>query len=63
MRLVNVELGDDAAVPHGVDQIILGDDVIAIFDQVDQKIEHLRLDRDALAAAGQFAKVDIKHMV
>jgi len=30
---------------------------------VNQKIEHLRLDRDALAAAGQLPKVDIEHMV
>ena len=54
---------DDAAVPHRLDQIVLGDDVVAVFDQVNQKIEHLRLDRYALAAAGQLAKVDIEHMV
>ena len=53
----------DTAAPHRADQIVLGADVAAIFDQVDQKIEHLRLDRDALAAARQFAKVDIEHMV
>ena len=55
--------GDDAAVPDRLDQIVLGDDVVAVFDQVNQQIEHLRLDRDALAAAGQFAEVDIEHMV
>ena len=55
--------GDDAAIPHRLDQIVLGDDVVAVFDQVNQQIEHLRLDRHALAAAGQLAKVDIKHMV
>ena len=55
--------GDDAAIPHRLDQIVLGDDVVAVFDQVNQEIEHLRLDRHALAAAGQLAKVDIKHMV
>ena len=55
--------GDDAAVPHRLDQIVLGDDVVAVFDQVNQEIEHLRLDRHALAAAGQLAKVDIEHMV
>ena len=37
--------------------------MVAVFDQVNQQIEHLRLDRHALAAAGQLAKVDIKHMV
>ena len=55
--------GDDAAIPHRLDQIVLGDDVVAVFDQMNQEIEHLRLDRHALAAAGQLAKVDIKHMV
>ena len=55
--------GDDAAVPDRLDQIVLGDDVVAVFDQMNQEIEHLRLDRDALAAAGQLAEVDIEHMV
>ena len=55
--------GNDAAIPHRLDQIVLGDDVVAVFDQVNQQIEHLRLDRDAFAAAGQLAKVDIEHMV
>ena len=53
----------DAAVPHRLDQIVLGDDVVAIFDQVNQEIEHLRLDRDVFAAAGQLAQLDIEHMV
>ena len=55
--------GDDAAVPDRLDQIVLGDDAVAVFDQMNQQIEHLRLDRDALAAAGQLAEVGIKHMV
>src|SRR5207249_570280 len=55
--------GDDAAVPYRLDQVVLGDDVVAVFDQVNQEIEHLRLDGDALAAAGQLTKVDIKYMV
>ena len=55
--------GDDAAIPHRLDQIVLGDDMVAVFDQVNQQIEHLRLDRHAFAAAGQLAKVDIEHMV
>ena len=63
IRLVKRGFGDDAAVPHRLDQIVLGDDMVAVFDQMNQQIEHLRLDRDAFAAAGQLAKVDIKHMV
>ena len=55
--------GNDAAIPYRLDQIVLGDDVVAVFDQMNQEIEHLRLDRHAFAAAGQLAKIDIKHMV
>jgi hypothetical protein len=55
--------GDDAAIPHRLDQIILGDDVVAVFDQVNQQVEHLRFDRHAFAASSQLAKADVKHMV
>ena len=55
--------GDDAAVPDGLDQIVLGDDPFAVLDQIDQEVEHLRFDGDAFAGAGQLAQVDIKHMV
>ena len=37
--------------------------MVAVFDQVNQQIEHLRLDCDAFAAAGQLAKLDVEHMV
>ena len=37
--------------------------MVAVFDQMNQQIEHLRLDRHAFAAAGQLAKLDIEHMV
>ena len=56
-------VGDDAAVPDGLDQVILGDDAVTVLDQVNQEIKHLRLDRDGLAAAGQFAQGSVKHMV
>ena len=42
---------NDPAIPDIFDQIVLGDDALAIFDQINQQIEDLRLDRDALAAA------------
>src|SRR4029077_19507132 len=41
--------GDDAAVPDGLHQIVLGDDAVAVLDQVDQQIEHLRLYSDIFA--------------
>ena len=37
--------------------------MVAVLDQIDQEIEHLRLDRDGLAAAGQFAQAGVEHMV
>ena len=51
---------DDAAPPDRGDQVVLADDAVAILDQVDQQIEHLRLERDQLAAAPQFAPILIE---
>ena len=39
-------LGDDAAVPHGVQQVVTADDPIARLDQEREHVEDLRLDRD-----------------
>ena len=54
---------DDAPFPDFLDQIVLGDDAVAVLDQKDQEIEHLRLDSDWLARAGKLAEVGIKHVV
>ena len=57
IRLVSVD-SETMRPSHTVfDQIVLGDDMVAVFDQVNQQIEHLRLDRHAFAAAGQLAKL------
>src|SRR5258708_38166019 len=45
----------DPAAPDRRDEIILADDALAILHQVDQEIEHLRLDRDPRAAPVQLA--------
>jgi hypothetical protein len=37
--------------------------MVAVFDQMNQQVEHLRLHRHGLAAAGQLAKPDVQHMV
>ncbi|MET3841858.1 hypothetical protein ABIE49_003936 [Bradyrhizobium sp. OAE829] len=50
-------------MPDALDQIVLGNDVVAVLDQVHQEIEHLRLDCDNLAIAGQFADGAVEHMV
>ena len=55
--------GDDAAVPDGFDQIVLGDDAVPVFDQIGQQIEYLRLDGDIFATPRQFTQVHIKHMI
>ena len=63
MRLVSVASEVDAALPDRGDQIVLADDAIAVLHQVNQQVEHLRLDRDRLGAAAQLAPVGIKHMI
>ena len=45
--------GDDAAVPDVVEQLVLADHAIAVLDEIEQNVEHLRLERDAFAAAAE----------
>jgi hypothetical protein len=35
---------DDATAPYRRNEVVLADDAITVFDQVDQKVEYLRLD-------------------
>ena len=35
---------DDATAPDGRDEIVLAHHAIAVFDQIDQQVEYLRLD-------------------
>jgi hypothetical protein len=42
--------GDDLAGPDRIKQLALADDAIAMLEQKDKQIEHLRLDLDALGA-------------
>ena len=63
MRLVSVDSETMRPCQMRLDQIVLGDDAVAVLDQVNQQIEHLRLDCDILAAAGQFAHGGVEHMV
>ena len=51
---------DDPAAPDRRNQIVLADDVIAVLDQINQQVEHLRLDGNEIGAAAQFAPPDIK---
>src|SRR6185312_5195092 len=54
---------NDPATPDHRDQVILAEDAGAILHQMDQQIEHLRLQGDRLAAAKQFAPFGVKRMV
>jgi hypothetical protein len=38
--------GHDPSVPHSLDEIVLADDAVAVAQEVDQQVEHLRLDRN-----------------
>ena len=53
----------DPAVPDRGDEIVLGDDAIAVLDQANQQVEHLRLDGDRLGGATQLAPVGVKRMI
>jgi hypothetical protein len=35
---------DDATAPYRRNEVVFADDAITVFDQVDQKVEYLRLD-------------------
>jgi len=53
----------DPAVPDRGDEVVLADDAVAVLHQVNQKVEHLRLDGDGLGAAAELASVGIKPMI
>src|SRR5262249_12821420 len=53
----------DPATPDRSDEIVLGDDAVAILHQVDQEVEYLRLDGNALGAAAQLATVGIERVI
>src|SRR5690348_16158588 len=46
-----------------LDQIILADDPATIAHQIDEKVEHLRFERDRLGPAAQLASLDIEHVI
>ena len=54
---------DDPPAPDAFDQIILADDPATVAHQIDEKVEHLRFERDRLGPAAQFASLDIEHVI
>src|SRR3546814_16070394 len=53
-------LRDDPAAPDHLNQVVLGDDALAVLHQVKQQVEDLRPDRDRLGSAGEFPPIRIK---
>jgi len=46
---------DNAATPNRSNEIVLADHAIAIFDEIYQKVEHLRFDRNNYVTRAQLA--------
>ena len=63
MRLVRVEFRHDPAVPDRGDQVVFGDDAVAVLHQVNQQVEYLRLDSNRLRIPAQLPPVGIKCMI
>ena len=59
IRVLNAESEMTRFAPYGCEKHLLADNVIAIFDQVQDQIEHLRLDAYNVPRASQLAAVNI----
>ena len=55
--------GDDTAVPDRLDQIVLADDPLAVLDQIDQQVEHLRPHGDRTRSPGKFPPVGVENAI
>ena len=56
-------LRHEPTAPHLVEQLVLGDDSIAVLDQVDQHVEDLRLDRHEAGGPFDVAGVGVDGML
>src|ERR1700712_4102301 len=53
----------EPSAPHPGNKVVPADDLVAVLQEMDQQIEHLRLGRDQLAAAPQFATTGIEGVI
>ena len=60
---MSVPSPDDPPAPHAVDQVVLADDMAAVAHEVDEKVEHLRFERDQLSPAAQLASLDVEYEI
>jgi len=56
-------IGNSPTAPDRGNKLALGDDTIAVLQEVNQYVEHLRLEVDAFPAAQQFAPVGIECVI
>jgi hypothetical protein len=56
-------LRDDSPGPHGIQELVLADDVLAVPYQMEQQIEDLRPDGDLLGAASELPPARIYYVV
>jgi len=54
---------NDAAAPDRCDQVVTADHAVAVFDQIDEEVEHLWFDRNRSRAAPQFPAADVDREV
>ena len=62
MRVVRAAFRDAASLPDGGEQILLAHHPFAIFDQVGQNVENLRLEGHEITAEAQFAPVRVERI-
>ncbi len=63
IRLVRVRLRDYSPTPYGRDEVIFADHAAAVFNQVNQKIEDLRLNRHRRAIRAQFPALAVERKI
>ena len=63
MRLVKVDSENDPTVPDGGDQIVLTDDPVTVPNQINQQVEHLRLDGNERRPPIQLATIGINAVI
>lgn len=60
---VECRVRDNPSTPHQRNQVVPGDDAIAIFQQMNQQVEHLRLHRDQMAVTAQLTTIGVEDVV
>src|SRR5262252_2159921 len=53
----------DAAAPDRCDQVVLAHDTVSVLDQVDQQVEHLRLQSNQQRATPKLSSIHVKYMI